>query len=149
MATYNKDFVVKNGLVVNDGATFGNAISIGTPTADEHATTKSYVDALVASSGGGGGGASVTVGGTEPSSPSNGDLWFDTNIDRLKVYYTGVWIVMATYDDTEQLVQHIHDTSIDGTGLVIDTYPDQLTNVIDGGSPSTVTFGSVLDGGTV
>ena len=47
MATENKDFRVKHGLVVANGATFGDAITIGEPTSSGHATTKSYVDEAV------------------------------------------------------------------------------------------------------
>lgn len=155
MATYNKDFVVKNGLVVTEGGTFGAAITIGAPTANDHAATKSYVDDLVSSIGGGGGNASVTVGDTAPSTPEDGNLWLDTTIDRLKIYYAGTWIVIATYDDSLSVTQHIHDTSIDGTGLVIDTFTESPavseTPVlyIDGGSAGTTTFDTVLDGGNV
>ena len=35
----------------------------------------------------GGGGASVETSNTEPSSPTNGDLWFDTEDGTLSVYY--------------------------------------------------------------
>jgi hypothetical protein len=38
-------------------------------------------------SGGGGGGASVTVSTTAPSSPSDGDLWWNSEEGRLKIYY--------------------------------------------------------------
>lgn len=38
--------------------------------------------------GGGGGGASITMSDSQPSSPSNGDLWFNTTALRLYVYYT-------------------------------------------------------------
>ena len=44
MTTTNKDFKVKHGLAVTAGATFGQAIEIGTPTAENHAATKGYVD---------------------------------------------------------------------------------------------------------
>jgi hypothetical protein len=47
LTTTNKDFKVKHGLVVSGGATFGQAIEIGEPTADDHAATKGYVDSLV------------------------------------------------------------------------------------------------------
>ena len=36
---------------------------------------------------GGGGGASVTVDATAPASPSNGDLWWDTNNGEMYLYY--------------------------------------------------------------
>lgn len=51
MATVNKDFKVKHGLSVTGGATFGESIAIGEPTADTHAATKLYVDSAVFSSG--------------------------------------------------------------------------------------------------
>jgi hypothetical protein len=44
LTTTNKDFKVKHGLTVAAGATFGQAIEIGEPTADDHATTRLYVD---------------------------------------------------------------------------------------------------------
>lgn len=37
--------------------------------------------------GGGGGGASVTVSTTAPSSPSAGDLWWNSETGKLKIYY--------------------------------------------------------------
>jgi hypothetical protein len=44
LTTTNKDFKVKHGLAVSGGATFGQAIAIGEPSADSHAATKGYVD---------------------------------------------------------------------------------------------------------
>ena len=38
-------------------------------------------------SGGGGGGSSVTVNDVAPGSPSNGDLWWNSNAGQLKIYY--------------------------------------------------------------
>ena len=32
MATVDKDFKVKNGLVVTNGGTFGDAVTVGAPT---------------------------------------------------------------------------------------------------------------------
>ena len=43
--------------------------------------------AWVAQSGGGGGGASVTTSDAAPSSPSDGDLWYNTSVGGLFVYY--------------------------------------------------------------
>lgn len=152
MTTNSKDFIVKNGLVVTNGGTFGDAVTVGAPTSNSHATTKSYVDNAISQISGG---AEVTVGETEPSSPSNGDFWLDTTIDRMKVYYSGAWIVLATYEDSQSIPQHIHDTSIDGTGLIVDVFTDsaQINSngiiYLDGGSPSTTSFDLVLDGGTV
>jgi len=45
---------------------------------------------------GGGGGASVVVSGTAPSSPSEGDLWFDNvNTGMLYIYEGGAWAVTS------------------------------------------------------
>ena len=42
----------------------------------------------ITGSGGGGGGASVTVSDTAPSSPSSGDLWFNSTSLKTFVYYS-------------------------------------------------------------
>ena len=67
MATVEKDFKVKNGLVVTNGGTFGDAVTVGAPTLADHAATKEYVDSR-----------SMAVGSTAPSSPTNGTQWLDT-----------------------------------------------------------------------
>jgi hypothetical protein len=50
-------------------------------------------------SGGGGGGASVTTSDTAPTSPADGDLWYDSVGGRLYVYYedpnTSQWVDAA------------------------------------------------------
>jgi hypothetical protein len=40
---------------------------------------------------GGGGGASVTTSNTQPTSPSNGDLWYNTTDNALNVYENTSW----------------------------------------------------------
>ena len=50
--------------------------------------TTAFVTAAVAAGGGGGGGASVTTSDAAPSSPSAGDLWYNTSAGGLFVYYT-------------------------------------------------------------
>lgn len=47
--------------------------------------------ATAATGGGSGGGASVTVSDTAPSSPSQGDMWLDSESGDLNVYYSGAW----------------------------------------------------------
>ena len=42
--------------------------------------------------GEGGGGASVTVSDTPPSSPTAGDLWYESDTGRLFVYYDSFWV---------------------------------------------------------
>jgi hypothetical protein len=145
LATVDKDFKVKNGLVVTNGGSFGGAVTVGTPTLDGHAVTKSYVDALA---------GNTPVGSTAPESPDNGDMWFDTLTERLNVYYGGSWLTIATIDDTLTLTDHIHDTSIDGNGLIVTTFVsggsfnDPQGTSVDGGSYNTTSWALVYDGGT-
>jgi len=115
MATVDKDFKVKNGLVVTNGGTFGGTVTVATPTLGTHAATKDYVDSLT-------GTPSVPVSDTPPASPSNGDLWYDTVTERLHVYYSTQWLAMATLEDAEYLQDHIHDTAIDGTGRIVSVF---------------------------
>lgn len=145
MATVDKDFKVKNGLVVNNGGTFGDAVTVGAPTLADHAATKEYVDSLT---------GSMAVGTTAPSSPINGTQWLDTLTNRVNFYYEGSWYTQATIDDTLNLPQHIHDTSIDGTGLIVSTFTsggsfnDPQGSPVDGGGPDTTVFALTLDGGS-
>lgn len=144
MATVDKDFKVKNGLQVASGGTFGGAVTVGTPTEANHAVTKSYVDALA---------GGIPVANTAPSSPDNGDLWFDTLTQRVNVHYNGTWLTIATIDDTLSLPDHIHDTSIDGNGLIVTTFisggsfNDPQGTSLDGGFANTVSFTQTYDGG--
>jgi len=112
VATVNKDFRVKHGIAVAEGGTFGGTVTVATPTQNTHATTKSYVDSI----------AGIVVGATPPTSPTNGRLWFDTLTERLHVYYSSQWVAIATLEDAERLQDHIHDTSIDGSGLIVSTF---------------------------
>jgi len=50
-------------------------------------SSKGYWTAAASSGGGGGGGASVTTDDTAPSSPSDGDLWWDSDGGKMYVYY--------------------------------------------------------------
>ena len=144
MATVDKDFKVKNGLVVTNGGSFGGAVTVGTPTLADHAVTKSYVDALV---------GNTPVGSTAPESPENGDMWFDTLTERLNVYYGGSWLTIATIDDTLTLTDHIHDTSIDGNGLIVTTFVsggsfnDPQGTSVDAGTATTSSWTQTYDGG--
>ena len=113
MATVNKDFRVKHGIAVAEGGTFGGTVTVATPTQNTHAATKLYVDTAV---------GTPTVGTTKPASPVNGNLWFDTLTERVHVYYSGQWVAIATLEDAENLQDHIHDTSIDGSGLIVSTF---------------------------
>ena len=115
MTTTNRDFKVKHGLDVAQGGTFGGTVTVGTPSQNGHAATKLYVDTAAAAGG-------VVVGATAPASPSNGNLWLDTLTERVHVYYGSQWIAIATLEDAETLQDHIHNTSIDGSGLIVSTF---------------------------
>ena len=145
MATVNKDFKVKNGLVVASGGTFGGTVVVGTPTENSHATTKAYVDSLTG----------MTVSSTAPSSPTNGKQWLDTTTNRVNFYYDGSWYTQATIDDTNNLPQHIHDTAIDGTGFIVSqfyeggSFNSPLGVGLDAGGPDSTVWTVVFDGGSV
>lgn len=146
MSTVNKDFKVKNGLIVGLGATFGGVVTVATPTLGTHAATKAYVDSLT-------GAPSIPVSETQPASPSNGDLWFDSVTERIHVYYSGEWLAIATLADSEFLQNHIHDTSIDGNGLIVSMFTsggsyDEPGVLVSAGSYNTTSFESTFDGGS-
>jgi hypothetical protein len=117
VATVNKDFKVKHGLDVTQGGTFGGTVTVATPTENTHAATKLYVDSK---------GAVAAPASTAPAGPVNGQLWFDTVSRHVSVYSTDAadWIMIATFSDTADLRQHIHDTAIDGTGLIVSIFQD-------------------------
>jgi hypothetical protein len=145
LATVDKDFKVKHGLQVNNGGSFGGAVVVGTPTLDDHAATKAYVDAQNAA-------ATIPVSSEAPESPSNGQLYFDSLTQRLVVYYDSTWIPIATMADASVLQQHIHDTSIDGNGLIVSIfedagYFDSAGSYVDAGQASTSSWTSYYDGG--
>ena len=144
MATVEKDFKVKNGLIVANGGIFGDAVTVGAPTLAGHAATKEYVDSLT---------GSMAVGNTAPSSPTDGTQWLDTLTNRVNFFYNGSWYTQATIEDTTNIPQHIHDTAIDGTGLIVSMFvesgfPDSpMTSNTDSGNASDTVFTSIIDGG--
>lgn len=146
MATSNKDFRVKNGIQVAGDAIVGGTISASVPTEDSHVVTKSYLDANA---------GKVPVSATAPSSPTDGMLWFDTTLERVNVYYSGFWITIATIADAEVLQDHIHDTSIEGNGLISTTFveggtvSDPQSLAVQAGSPSTTDWDTTWSGGIV
>jgi hypothetical protein len=117
VSTTNRDFKVKHGLDVAEGGTFGQAVVVGTPTLSTHATTKDYVDTRP---------ILVPTQSTQPENPEDGQLWFDTETKHLSVYseYFEEWIMIATFEDTANLRNHIHDTSIGGDGLIVSVFQD-------------------------
>jgi hypothetical protein len=117
LATVEKDFKIKNGLLVTDGGSFGGAVVVATPTESTHATTKAYVDALA-------GNPLVDIQPDPPASPVSGQMYLDSDTGRLAIYDGTDWITFATLTDAETIPQHIHDTSIGGNGLIVSTFVD-------------------------
>ena len=146
MTTSSKDFKVKNGLYVTNGGTFGGEVTVATPTVGTSAATKDYVDTAVST-------PTIPVDSTSPVSPSNGDLWFDTLTERVHVYYGSQWVAIATLEDAEVLQDHIHDTSIDGSGLIVSTFVsggayNEPGVLVSAGDYSTSSWENTYDGGT-
>jgi len=141
--TVDKDFRVKNGLVVANGGLFGGTVTVATPTSNSHAATKEYVDSATG----------MTVSSTAPSSPNDGKQWLDTSTNRINFYYNGSWYTQATIEDTTNIPDHIHDTAIDGTGLIVSQFIDSgffdspMTSSTDSGNASDTIFTSTSDGG--
>ena len=145
MTTTNRDFKVKHGLSVAEGGTFGQAVTVGTPTENAHAATKLYVDSKE---------VIVAQGSVAPSAEnsSNGELFIDTAENRLLFYYNGQWNTLALLSDTIEIAQHIHDTSIGGTGLIVSTFKDagfynEAGSIEDAGFYNTNSWSVTYDGG--
>jgi hypothetical protein len=143
VATFNRNFKVKHGLEVAEGGSFGGTVVVATPTENTHATTKLYVDTAV---------GSPTIGTTQPASPVNGNLWFDTLTERVHIYYNSEWVAIATLEDAETLKDHIHDTSIDGSGLIVSTFIsggsyNEPGVLVSAGLYNTASFEATYDGG--
>ena len=143
MATVNKDFKVKHGLNVAEGGTFGSAVVVGTPTENTHATTKLYVDSKP---------LLVATASTAPADAVNGQLYVDTQENRLLFFYNGQWNTLALLQDTLEIAQHIHDTAIGGTGLIVSTFKDagfynEAGAEEDAGFYNTNSWAATYDGG--
>lgn len=143
MATVEKDFKVKNGLIVALGGTFGGTVTVDTPTELQHAATKEYVDQA----------SSVEVSETDPTITRDGQFYLNSLDNHLAVAFNGSWIKLATFADTAEMRQHIHDTAIDGTGLVVTIFQDAgfynsiPSSLQDGGYYNLTEWGVIYDGG--
>lgn len=144
MATVNKDFKVKNGLVVSLGGTFGGTVTVANPTELQHAATKEYVDQA----------SNVAVSPSDPEIIKDGQFYFNSDFNYLAVSYSNAWIRLATFADTADMRQHIHDTAIDGTGLIVTIFQDagfyntSPSSSQDAGYYMLTEWGVVYDGGT-
>lgn len=146
MATVEKDFKVKNGLLVTAGGVFGGNVTVALPTDTFHAATKGYVDSLT-------GTPIVPVEADAPLDAVDGQMYVNSTTGRISVFLNGIWTTFATVMDAEFLPQHIHDTSIGGTGLIASTfidsgfYNDSSSTPVDAGFYDATTWTAVYDGG--
>jgi hypothetical protein len=143
MTTTAKDFKVKNGLVVSLGGTFGGTVTVAAPTELQHAATKEYVDNSIG----------VEVSETDPAITRDGQFYLNSLDNHLAVSFNNVWIKLATFADTAEMRQHIHDTAIDGTGLVVTIFQDAgfynsiPSSLQDAGGYNLTEWGVIYDGG--
>jgi hypothetical protein len=143
MATVDKDFKVKNGLVVTNGGSFGGTVSVANPVSGSDAVTKSYLESQQ---------GIIGAGTVFPDPATNGQLFFDTVSEHVYVYFNSAWYSIAMYNDTLDLPQHIHDTAIDGTGLIVSFFKDagfysDAGDYTDAGFYNTNVFAATWDGG--
>ena len=143
MGTLEKDFKVKNGLIVSLGGTFGGNVTVATPTELQHAATKQYVDNA----------SGVTVSATDPEITRDGQFYLNSTNNHLYVSLNSAWIMLASFSDTAEMRQHIHDTAIDGTGLIVTIFQDAgFYNTVpsssqDAGFYNLTEWGVTYDGG--
>ena len=87
-------------------------------------------ESIVEIGAGGGGGASVTISTTAPTSPTAGDLWWNSEEGKLKIYYTDA--------NSSQWVD-AYTASVGGDGSVNLSSPTAIGNV----TPNTGKFTSL------
>jgi len=87
---------INAGSYVTNGSLTAGSMTVGGLTYPTTNGTQGYVLTsdgagnvgwAASTGGGGGGGANVTIGDTAPGSPSFGDLWWESDKGRLKIYY--------------------------------------------------------------
>ena len=99
---------------------------------------------------GGGGGASVTVDATAPASPSNGDLWWDTDNGEMYLYYddgsSQQWVSAA---GPSVAVQSTAPTGYEGQLWLDDTDGSMYVYYTDPGGGSSSWIGAVSRSGGI
>jgi len=143
MATVEKDFKVKNGLIVSLGGTFGGTVTVATPTDLQHAATKQYVDQAT----------SAEVSSTDPEILRDGQFYINSVDGHVAISYNNEWVKLATFADTANLRNHIHDTAIGGNGLIVTVFQDagfydsDPSSIADAGFYSYESWALSYDGG--
>jgi hypothetical protein len=87
--------IATEGGTVGSGATILDFRGAGISTV----TVSSGIATINVTGGGGGGGASVSISTEAPTSPNDGDLWFDNSDGNSYIWYNdqSVWVVSQTY----------------------------------------------------
>ena len=117
MATSNKDFRVKNGLVVEGTTATVNGFDV--------LTTASEIQ------------PSVPLGETYPSDKTNGSLFYNIETNRLAIFYNSVWRELAYFTEIAAIFGGDSETtnfanSYDGG----DSSTTIFVGAIDGGNSS-------------
>lgn len=139
MTTTDKNFKVKNGIVVGGSGVFSGTVEVATPTADDHAATKAYVDQNA-------GGA--TVSDNPPENPSVGDQWYNSLDGVTYIYYDSYWVESSSGGQETNLdgyatEQYVDDAiaaipAPDFTGYATETYVNTaVSNLVDS-APTTL-----------
>ena len=112
MATSNKDFKIKNGLIVegdsatvngNDVLTTASSIgdlddiSITTPADSQVLAYEAATSLWKNINFSGGGGSTVTISATPPTDPEpvEGNQWFDSSTGTTYIYYDDFWVAVS------------------------------------------------------
>jgi hypothetical protein len=119
MTTQNKDFRVKNGLVVE-----GNSATVN---GNQVLTTASDLTGLVD--------AAVSLGNEYPTDKSNGSLFYNTSTNRFAVFHDSVWRELAYLTEVSAIFGGDSETSF-------------FSNSYDGGDSFTTMFVGAVSGGT-
>jgi hypothetical protein len=114
MATSDKDFKVKNGLVVQGTTATVNGFDV--------LTTASEIQ------------PSVPLGESYPSDKGSGSLFYNTETNRLAIFYNSVWRELAYLTEVSSIFGGDSETAF-------------FSNSYDGGDSSTTIFVGVLDNG--
>ena len=166
MATFDKNFVVKNGIVVNSTTATVNGNQVLTEASSINAlndvTITSATTGQVLKYNGsvwindtdatGGGGGGLTVSDTAPGSPSEGDLWYKSDTGRTYVYYDSYWVEIDTSQKgdtgaTGPAANSFEIIAVSGQGNVVAEGADTLTLVA--GDNVTITTNTASDSITI
>jgi microcystin-dependent protein len=143
LATSNKNFKVKNGLDVSGAATANSFVKAGGTAAQFLKADGSVSE-----------GSSAQVSQTAPSSPAEGDLWFNSSNTITYIYYDGFWIeanpsevgptgpagesgLVAQASAPESTDVLWLDTDEDGVGIPLGGTTGQVLAKVDSGAFNT------------